>query len=260
MSDQPQSELLFDELQIKLSRLLSLTKNEARIYCAMFEDTSFSAVKLSHLTNIHRSRIYDNLRGLEAKKLIEKTSIDPLRYCIVPPRVAMSQICETLEDEYKTRIQEIMALGQKLDAIYMKRSIHNTSSDIDTYSLDESIALLSRLLETAKERVWVSKHTSGGIVDWFVLRTHLNRLLQSGVDVRFLSDRSVRAGYNTKILQKIALSYALIDSVSVTFFLSEKLEHEGSLMTSSNSDYVGFLEEIFLVDWDKGQVDTENRA
>jgi sugar-specific transcriptional regulator TrmB len=260
MSGRPQSELIFEnELQTKLSRLLGLTQNEARIYCAMFEGISFSPVELSHLTSIHRSRIYDNLRGLEAKKLIEQTSFDPLRYCVVPPKVAMALICEALEDEYKTHIQEILALGQKLDAIHMNRSTHKTSSEIRTCGLDESISTLSELLETAKERVWVSKHTSGGIVDWFVLRTHLNRLLQLGVDIRFLSDRSVRVGYNTRILQKVSLSYALIDKVSVTFFLSKSSEDEGSLMISTNPDYVDFLEDIFLADWDKGQVDTENR-
>jgi len=260
MSDRTQSELIREiELQTKLSTLLGLTQNEARIYCTMFEGVSFSAVELSHLTNIHRSRIYDNLRGLEAKKLIEQTSIDPLRYSLAPPKAAMALICEALEDEYKTRIQEIMALGQRLDAVHMDGLAQKTSFDIRTCGLDESISTLSQLLETAKERVWVSKHTSGGIVDWFVLRTHLNRLLQLGVDVRFLSDRSVRVGYNTRILPKISLSYALIDNVSVTFFLSSSSESEGSLMISKNPDYVGFLEETFLVDWEKGQVDTENR-
>ena len=260
MNDRPLTDLISDaQLQSNLVRVLSLTQNEARLYCAMFKGDSFTATELSHATDIHRSRIYDNLRGLEAKKLVEQTNMDPLRFRAVQPKNAVKIIIESIEAEHRTRIQEVMALGIKLDAIYMNITKQEPTSGIRTIALADSISELSRILESARERVWVSKHTSGGIVDWFVLRTHLNQLLQSNVDVRFLTDRSVRAGYNTRILSKISLSYAIIDSFSITFFISTNAENEGQMMVSSNPDYVGFLEQVFLDDWDKGTIESDNK-
>ncbi|MHA1949449.1 MAG: TrmB family transcriptional regulator [Candidatus Thorarchaeota archaeon] len=260
MVDHPQTDLVSNtQLQSNLVRLLSLTQNEARLYCAMFEGDSFTAAELSHATDIHRSRIYDNLRGLEAKKLVEQTNMDPLRFSVVQPKDAVKIIIESIEAEHRTRIQEVIALGIKLDAIYMNIAKQETATGIRTVALADSISELSRLLETARERVWVSKHTSGGIIDWFVLRTHLNQLIQSDVDVRFLTDRSVRAGYNTRILSKISLSYAVIDSFSITFFISTNAENDGQMMVSSNPDYVGFLEQVFLDDWDKGTIESDTK-
>jgi len=247
------------QIQTKLVRLLSLTQNEARIYCAMYDSDSFTAGELSHATDIHRSRIYDNLRGLEAKKLIMQKSMDPFRFSVVSPKDSFTLIIDALKIEHRTRIQEIMTLGLKLELIYNRRTGSEMASDIRIIGLADSIHELNRLLESARERVWVSKHTSGGIVDWFVLKAHLNQLVQSGADVRFLTDRSVGAGYNTRILPAISLSYAIIDCVSITFFISNDTEKESQLMMSNNQEYLSFLEQVFLDNWDQGEVDSENK-
>jgi sugar-specific transcriptional regulator TrmB len=255
-----QSDLISDiQLHNELIRLLGLTQNEARIYCAMFSGGQFTAGELSSVTDIHRSRIYDNLRGLEAKKLIEQTSTDPLRFRVVTPKNAVADKIETLEIEYRTHTQEVMALGLKLDEIYRNQRKTETPLDTRTIPLNESITELNRILDSARERVWVSKNTSGGIVDWFVLKSQMDRLSQLGVDIRFLTTRSVRAGYTSRILPKITLSYAIIDNTSLTFFLSKNENNEGLTMISKNSDYVGFLEKTFLVDWEMGDVDIEDK-
>ncbi|MFW9806492.1 MAG: TrmB family transcriptional regulator [Candidatus Thorarchaeota archaeon] len=242
----------------KLVQLLNLTQNEAKIYRAMYGGGSFTAGELSRVTEIHRSRIYDNLRGLEAKKLIEQTNMDPLRFSVKPPKNAIPLVIEALETEHRNHVHEVMTLGLELDAIYMSKAKSETEYNTRTISLADSILEINRHLESTRERVWVSKHTSGGVIDWFVLKTQLDRLVQSGVDVRFLTDRTMRIGYNSRILPKISLSYGIIDDISITFFFSDNYQNEGQLMISRNPAYVDFLEEVFLADWDKGQIEADS--
>lgn len=238
-----------DDLQSKLSSIFGLTSNEARLYITMLQDEYFTASELSERSGIHRSRIYDNLRGLEAKKLIFCADQNPLRFRLIPPQAAVTHITEKLISEHQNQLHEIAELGFLLENEIQKRT-NRESLRPRVLPLQEAISELKSLLESTKRRVWVTKRTSGGVVDWFALRAELGKLLTKGIDIRFLSDKAIGFPFDLKINHDVSLSFSLIDDTVIEFLLPSIEDNEGQIFITQNPEYVEFFEKTFLRWWD----------
>ncbi len=240
------------ELHSKLCTLLGLSSNEARLYISMLQNENFTASELSELSGIHRSRIYDNLRGLEAKKLIHSTDQNPLRVKLLSPQEAVSQISQDMIIEHKKQLEAITALGILLDAEVQTRS-GRIKVKPHVLLLEDALFELRTLLNSAKERVWVTKRTSGGVVDWFILKAELGKLISLKADIRFLSDRPIGFPFDIRINPDVSLSFALIDHTVIAFLMPSNESSEGQFFVTQNSEYVSFFEQAFLKWWDHPQ-------
>jgi sugar-specific transcriptional regulator TrmB len=214
----------------------------------MLQDEFFTASELSDLSGIHRSRIYDNLRGLEAKRLIVSTDQNPLRFKLVPPKKAVSYITESLISEHQIQLQEISDLGFLLESALQNRA-SRISVKPQVVPLEEAIFELRTLLDKARTRVWVTKRTSGGIIDWFALRAELGKLLSEGVDIRFLSDRQIGFPFDLRVKPDVPVSFAIIDNTVVSFLIPSAMDEEGQIFVTRNLEYVKFFELTFLGWW-----------
>jgi sugar-specific transcriptional regulator TrmB len=242
------------ELQYELESILHLTPNEARIYLAMLNDNLYTASELSAITRIHRSRIYDNLRGLEAKKLIICVNLEPLKFTSLPPHDAIAQILQNLNDKHREQIQAVSTLGVLLEAMRSSKNKNRDSMSSYTSSLTEILPELKERLALAKTRVWVSKKASGGIIDWFTLQPDLDELVRLGVDIRFLSSSPIHLKYSSKHNPQVTLSFSLVDDFAITFLFSESDSDDSRIMITNNHDYVRFLEQNFIDWWEMDSV------
>lgn len=77
------------DIKDKLQTILDLSENEISVYFVLLTNDKLTANNLSLITQIQRTRIYDIVRRLKEKDLIELISDNPQRYSAVSPRVAI---------------------------------------------------------------------------------------------------------------------------------------------------------------------------
>lgn len=96
----------------RISRLQEhgLTEYEARAYLALLELENAEASPIADLARVPRTKIYQALDGLEAKKLLAVIPDRPKRYQVAP----ISAYIESLESNYRSRAD---ALGSQKDAL-----------------------------------------------------------------------------------------------------------------------------------------------
>lgn len=237
-----------ESLLHSLVHLLGLTPNEARAYVHLLGRDPITPSALSRITKIHRSRIYDNLKGLESKGLILKADMNPLRYEAVSPELAVARIVEQLNRSHTQRVYQISALSLALQSLHDKTRPLPERSTTRLIPLGEVVTELAKILEKAKFRVWVTKRALGGVVDWYLLRPQLDQLVSLNADIRFISDTVFPLPYGTKLLFDVPLSFALVDDVVINFLFSSSTE-TGQVILSENKEYVEFFAQIFEELW-----------
>jgi sugar-specific transcriptional regulator TrmB len=237
-----------EALHHDLVHILGLTPNEARAYVHLLGQSAITPSALSHITGIHRSRIYDNLKGLETKGLISKANDNPLRYEAISPEIAVAGIVELLNKSHTQRVYQISALSLTLQSLHDRTQSRPERPTTKLLSIKEVVSELSKLLEEAKVRVWVAKRALGGVVDWYILRGQLDRLISSNTDIRFISDTAFPLPYETRLLPEVPLSFALVDDVVMTFLFSSPSE-PGQAILSRNKQYVEFFVQVFSELW-----------
>ncbi|MFW9908229.1 MAG: TrmB family transcriptional regulator [Candidatus Thorarchaeota archaeon] len=234
-------------IEPEVSRVFGLTTNEARIYLALVKGDEYSANRLSKITGIHRTRVYDNLRGLENKRFVTSSGSEPKLFKSRPIRETVLYTLKQLEEGYDLRRREIEAMETLLQRYESNRDIH--MDPVYVVSLNETLNELSKLLGAAKNRVWVCKRIAGGIIDWFVLKDSLKALSQAGVDIRFLSDSPMHIGFSSRTFPSIGISFAIIDKTAISFFFGEEDDNQSRILVTTNAGFVDFLNNSFLHWW-----------
>jgi len=98
------------EEAIEVLQQLGLKEYEARCFVGLSRVETGTAKKLSELTEVPRTRVYDAIRVLEAQGLVEIHHSSPQRFRAVP----LDEATETLRDQYEARVKR---LHDSLDAI-----------------------------------------------------------------------------------------------------------------------------------------------
>jgi sugar-specific transcriptional regulator TrmB len=92
---------------------LGLKEYEARCFVGLSRMSTGTAKRLSEITDVPRTRIYDAVRVLEAQGLVEIQHASPQRFRAVP----MEEATKTLRDQYEDRIERLRnALAEIEDA------------------------------------------------------------------------------------------------------------------------------------------------
>ncbi len=236
------------ELESEICRSLGLTPNEARLFVVLLKGRSLTATQLSTTTGIHRTRVYDNLHGLESKHFIRSIAGEPMQFEALPAKSIIDYSLDLVEHRFEQQRDEILRLGLALQEREYQRSIDVAPAYI--IPIDNAIEELKLLLEKARARVWVCKRTAGGVIDWFLLKDQLNRLTSNGLDIRFLADSPVRLVYPTRSLESISLSFAIVDHTALSFFIDVSADNKSRVMITNDTGYVEFLSSTFNKWWD----------
>lgn len=91
------------EEAVEILQQLGLKEYEARCFVGLNRLSSGTAKKLSELTEVPRTRVYDAIRVLEAHGLVEIQHTSPQRFRAVP----LEEATETLRDEYEGRVDRL---------------------------------------------------------------------------------------------------------------------------------------------------------
>lgn len=98
------------EEAIEILQQLGLNEYEARCFVGLSRVETGTAKKLSEMTEVPRTRVYDAIRVLEAQGLVQIHHSSPQRF----RAVSLDEASETLRDQYEARID---SLHDTLDTI-----------------------------------------------------------------------------------------------------------------------------------------------
>ncbi|WIV67668.1 TrmB family transcriptional regulator [Natrialbaceae archaeon AArc-T1-2] len=134
---------------IELLQQLGLKEYEARSFVALSQLPTGTAKEISDVSDVPRTRVYDAVRALETKGLVEVQHSNPQQF----RSVAAAEAIETLRQEYESRLEELRDALQQVDAV-------NADDDADgvqeVWSLSGETAISTRteqLLEAADREV-----------------------------------------------------------------------------------------------------------
>ena len=91
------------EEAIEILQQLGLKEYEARCFVGLTRLDTGTAKRLSELTEVPRTRVYDAIRVLEAQGLVEIQHSSPQRFRAVP----LDEATETLRDQYEVRVERL---------------------------------------------------------------------------------------------------------------------------------------------------------
>lgn len=139
------------EESVELLQQLGLKEYEARCFVALCRLPSGTAKQISEISEVPRTRIYDAIRVLEAKGLVEVQHASPKRF----RAVSIEEAAKTLRDDFAERTDELLEHLQALDAA----STEGESEAIhEVWALSGGTAIENRaveLLEDAEEEIVV---------------------------------------------------------------------------------------------------------
>jgi sugar-specific transcriptional regulator TrmB len=91
------------EEAIEVLQLLGLKEYEARCFVGLSQVETGTAKRLSEMTEVPRTRVYDAIRVLEAQGLVEIQHSSPQKFRAVP----LDEATETLRDQYEDRVERL---------------------------------------------------------------------------------------------------------------------------------------------------------
>ena len=136
------------EEAVEVLRQLGLKEYEARCFVGLNRLDTGTAKKLSDLTEVPRTRVYDAIRVLEAQGLVEIQHSSPQQF----RGVALEEATETLRDQYESRVER---LHNALDMVEIVDE-DDESSVQEVWAMTGQNAIENRtdqLIETATDEV-----------------------------------------------------------------------------------------------------------
>jgi len=100
---------------VEILQQLGLKQYEAECFVGLSRMTTGTAKRLSEATDVPRTRVYDAIRVLEEKGLVETQHTSPKRFRAVP----LEEATETLRDQYEERIgrlEQSLAAARSIDS------------------------------------------------------------------------------------------------------------------------------------------------
>lgn len=101
------------EEAIEVLQQLGLKEYEARCFVGLARLNTGTAKKLSELTEVPRTRVYDAIRVLEAQGLVEIQHSSPQQFRAVP----LEEATETLRDQYEERVERLHDALDTVDVV-----------------------------------------------------------------------------------------------------------------------------------------------
>ena len=134
---------------IEVLQQLGLKEYEARCFVGLTRLSTGTAKSLSDLTEVPRTRVYDAIRVLEAKGLVEIQHSSPQQF----RAVSLTEATETLRDQYDDRIER---LHDSLGSVSAVDEAEEESPVQEVWAMSGREAIENRtdeLLETATEEI-----------------------------------------------------------------------------------------------------------
>jgi len=116
------------ELVSEIRRRFGLNLYETKVWLALLSKGSATAGELADISNVPRSRTYDVLESLEAKKFISQKPGKPIKYVVVPPKDIITAVKDYTETERMKHLEEIERI-EKSNVLGKLRNLYSQGSE-----------------------------------------------------------------------------------------------------------------------------------
>jgi sugar-specific transcriptional regulator TrmB len=106
----PSSEEILKDLEE-----LGFSKYEAKAYLSLVHEGICSAPRLSRISGVPKSKIYDTLDKLDSKGVIERFPFKPQKFKARAPRLVFEHLIKTRREELETLTERARALEKKIE-------------------------------------------------------------------------------------------------------------------------------------------------
>jgi len=138
------------EQSVELLQELGLKEYEAKCFVALSRLPKATAKDISDVSEVPRTRVYDAIRVLEAKGLVEIQHSNPQQY----RAVKIDEAAATLREEFESRTEELADSLAAIDAVSLDDEEEEVAHEV--WSLSGESAIRNRtksLLEDADEEI-----------------------------------------------------------------------------------------------------------
>jgi sugar-specific transcriptional regulator TrmB len=132
------------ERSVELLQQLGLKEYEARCFVALSRLPSGTAKQISEISDVPRTRIYDAIRVLEAKGLVEVQHSSPKRF----RAVSVDEAAETLREDFASRTDRLLDELRDLEPAPLEDDVEATH---EVWGLSGRIAIENRVDELLQE-------------------------------------------------------------------------------------------------------------
>ncbi|ELZ31136.1 transcriptional regulator, TrmB [Halogeometricum pallidum JCM 14848] len=137
------------ERAVELLQQLGLKEYEAKCFVALTQLPSGTAKHISEISEVPRTRVYDAVRVLETKGLVEIQHANPQRF----RAVSIEEAAQTLRAEYESRTDSLRETLQGVEAATVEDEV-DVSHEVWALSGSAAIATrTSQLIEEAEEEI-----------------------------------------------------------------------------------------------------------
>ncbi len=171
----------------RILRELGLTEYETRAYLSLLEKGATTASRVSEISTVPYSKIYETLNSLERKGWIETKRGRPSRYYPKSPSEALSAVRLRLEDAVKSWEQTVLG---ELQPLYEKRQIREKPDIWILHGEFNTLAKIQEMLGKAKSRLMIAAPTLPRAIMEAIVPMLIN-LKNSGVTILLMASENV---------------------------------------------------------------------
>jgi len=138
------------EQSVELLQELGLKEYEAKCFVALSRLPKATAKDISDVSDVPRTRVYDAIRVLEAKGLVEIQHSNPQQY----RAVKIDEAAATLREEFESRTEELATSLAAIDAVSLDEEEEEIAHEV--WSLSGESAIRNRtksLFEDADDEI-----------------------------------------------------------------------------------------------------------
>ncbi|RMG26206.1 MAG: TrmB family transcriptional regulator [Methanobacteriota archaeon] len=255
------------KLEERLHHVLGLKKNESKIYKTLLKQGEQDVRNLQTLTKIPQSRIYEVLKDLEIKGLVQakKKGNQPKSYIALDPSISLSSLISTEKRRYTDRISKLEQLSDYLHDVWKESLDTDLGGSLMTLKFEEAEALLLEDISIMEQRIFIAVSSKRSIIDWKRSASRLREILFKDLDIRYLLQDStitenLRKRFKAifpdsdkikiKSNSDLKMSFIIVDSCVYIILFGETATFDAKVIRSTNSQLVNQFEWIFTQLWD----------
>lgn len=173
----PMKELSNQQQAVELLQQLGFKEYEAKCFVALSRLPKGSAKEISETSDVPRTRVYDAIRVLETKGLVEVQHSNPQQFRAVP----ISEAVALLRQEYESRAEDLASVLENLEPVLPDGDPEVTH---EVWSLSGSAVIANRteeLVDAADREILLIVGRKSAFTDELAAR--LQAAQEAGVDV-----------------------------------------------------------------------------
>ncbi|MHA2364690.1 MAG: TrmB family transcriptional regulator [Candidatus Hodarchaeales archaeon] len=145
-----------ENVREKLKNLFDLSENEGRVYMILLMNDKLTATKISKISDIQRTHIYDISRRLKEKGLINISGENPQQFSALSPRIATDNWLFKSKKLLEEKSSQLLSFLPTLQKVWTDQHEEHLSSRISLISEDYIREIIPQEIKLAQKNIFLA--------------------------------------------------------------------------------------------------------